>query len=189
MKALFCLIVTTTLATGCGSPTSPEPLSSSLVYTVPAGLGHAAASGNYTEANASFGGNVRTTCVPDPNIAGSTCPDLMVMVRPFTGTFCQLLMYAPTGQRLTGGTFTARRFPSADVAGFDMNCARGGTACNASVGRFTIHQLQSNSDGVITRFHIIFEQTCSNLDGTTYGAGTMNGELRIVNGTKGFFDR
>jgi hypothetical protein len=41
---------------------------------------------------------------------------------------------------------------------------------------------------VITRFHIIFEQTCSNLDGTTYGAGTMTGELWIVNDTKGFFD-
>jgi hypothetical protein len=189
MRTLFCVIAATTLAVACASPTSPDPVASSLVWSVPAGAGHAAGSGHYTEANASFGGDVRTTCVPDPNIAGSTCPDLRVVVRPFSGgSFCQLWMYAPIGRQLTGGTFTSRRFPSADEAGFSMNCARGGTACGASVGRFTIHKLQSNAAGVITTFHILFEQTCSNNDGTTYGAGTMTGELWIVNGTTGVFD-
>ena len=41
---------------------------------------------------------------------------------------------------------------------------------------------------MITKLHITYDQTCSNNDGTLYGAGTATGELWIVNGTKGFFD-
>jgi hypothetical protein len=96
---------------------------------------------------------------------------------------------APTGQLLTPRIYErAQRGPSADIAGFSLNCARGGTTCNWSVGRFTLHELESNPSGVVTRLHITFEQTCSNLDGSIYGAGTATGELWIVNGTRGFFD-
>ena len=183
------VLIIAVLIAGCDEPTSPSPATSSLVYSVPAGAGHVAGSGNFTEVNASFGGDVRTTCVPDPNIAGSTCPDLMVLVRPFSDSLCQLFIYAPIGQQLTARSYLrAQRFPSAGVAGFNINCAKGGTACGWSVGQFTIHQLRSNANGVITKLHITYDQTCSNNDGTLYGAGTATGELWIVNGTKGFFD-
>jgi hypothetical protein len=167
------------------SPT-PAPSTSSLVYSVPAGTTHSASSGNYTTDNAVFGGTVRTTCVPDPTIAGSVCPELMVLVRPFNTTHCSLWIDPPAGERLTPRSYRAERFAKQGIAGFSMNCARGGTTCNMSVGRFTLHELASNAAGVVTRLHVTFEQTCSNNDGSLYGAGTMTGELWIVNGTRGF---
>jgi hypothetical protein len=159
-----------------------------LTYTVPAGSTHAAAGGNYTTANASFGGNVKTTCVPNPSL-GTACPALMVLVRPFTESFCSFTIDPPPGQALVAGTnYRAQRLASAGIAGFDMNCAKGGTTCNWSVGNFRLHELTSNSAGIVTRLHVTFEQTCSNLDGSLYGAGTATGELWIVDGTKGYFD-
>src|SRR5262245_51558943 len=101
------LILVTIGSVGCGgdsSPTSPSssggqgssaPSTSSLVYSVPAGATHTAASGNYTTANASFGGSVRTTCVVNPNIAGSSCPALQVLVQPFGDSFCLLTVDPP----------------------------------------------------------------------------------------------
>jgi hypothetical protein len=187
------LIGCTTIAiTGCGgqgstptSPSSQAPATSTLTYHVAAGTAHTEASGTYTTANASFRGSVRTTCVPNPNIAGSVCPDLMVLVQPVNETFCQLWAFAPLGETLTVRSYPrAQRGPGAGVAGLSFNCAKGGTTCNWSVGQFTLHELQSDPSGTVMRLHIAFEQTCSSIDTlSTAGFGKGTGELWIINGT------
>jgi hypothetical protein len=176
------------LGIACNGPTAPTPAGSSLTYRVDAATLHGASSGSYTTADASFSGSVRTTCVPNPNIAGSVCPDLMVMVDPFADTFCQLWVFAPVGEALTARAYpSAERGPRAGAAGLSFNCARGGTTCNWSVGNFTIHELRSDGSGVVTRLHMTFEQTCADISTlSTAGFGKGTGELWIVNGTKPF---
>jgi len=127
--------------------------------------------------------------VPNPNIAGSYCPSLQVLVRPFNDSTCQFFVDPPVGEPLMPRAYAvAQRLASAGVAGFSMNCSKGGTACNWSVGQFALYELQANVDGVVTRLHITFEQTCSNIDGSLYGSGKGTGELWIIDGNKGFFD-
>lgn len=170
------------------SPSAAAPSSSTLTYQVAAGTVHGATSGNYTTANASFRGSVRTNCVPNPNIAGSVCPDLLIHVQPVNEVFCQLWAFAPAGETLRIGSYPrAQRGPSAGVAGLSFNCAKGGTTCNWSVGQFTVHQLQSDPSGTVTRLHLTFEQTCASIDTlSTAGFGKGTGELWIVNGTTPF---
>ena len=181
--------ITMLSAAACGSsptaPTPPTPATSSLRYEVPAASAHAAAAGDYTTANAAFRGSVRTTCVPNPNIAGSVCPDLMVVVQPVGDTFCQLWVFAPVGE-----TLAIRSYPMVQqgnrpgIAGMSFNCARGGTTCHWSVGNFTIHELQAAANGTVTRLYMTFEQTCAQPDTlSTAGFGKLVGELWIVNGT------
>jgi hypothetical protein len=161
------------------APTSPtEQPMSRLTYQVPAATTHGAASGDYTTANATFGANVRTSCVPNPNLAGSVCPDLMVHVQPVNETFCQLWASAPPGETLAVRAYSqAQRGPSAGVAGLDFNCGRGGTTCNWSVGRFTIYELRSDMAGTVTRLHMTFEQTCADYATLRPTGGTLTGEL------------
>lgn len=185
------IAVTAIGAAACGSsptptaPTPPPPMTSSLRYEVPAASAHGAASGNYTTANASFRGSVRTTCVPNPNIAGSVCPDLMVVVQPISETFCQLWVFAPVGETLAIRSYPmAQRGPSAGIAGLSFNCAKGGTTCNWSVGNFNVHELQADANGTVARLHLTFEQTCAQIDTlNTAGFGKLVGEIWIVNGT------
>jgi len=176
-------------ATACGdsatptSPTPPAPLTSSLKYEVPAASAHSAAAGDYTTENATFRGSVRTTCVPNPFIAGSVCPDLMVVVQPVSDRFCQLWVFAPVGETLAVRSYPSQGGPSAGTAGLSFNCARGGTTCNWSVGNFTVHELQANATGTVTRLHLTFEQTCAQIDTlSTAGFGKLVGELWIING-------
>ena len=186
------LLVAVMTAGGCGKsptqPSTPAPASSRLTFQVAAGAVHGADSGTYTTANATFGGVVRTTCVPNPNIAGSVCPDLMVGVRGTDGRQCVLWAFAPMGRSFGVGSYPRAAFsPAADTAGFFINCARGGTTCGDNSSAFTVHELRSNASGIVTRLHLTFEQTC--LGGTPpstapFGKGT--GELWIIDGTNGF---
>jgi hypothetical protein len=108
-----------------------------------------------------------------------------VVVKPLSETFCQFFIDPPTGEALTPRVYSvAQRLASPGVAGFSMNCATGGTTCNWSVGQFTLYELQADVNGVVTRLHVSFEQTCSNTDGSLYGSGKAVGELWIINGTK-----
>jgi len=126
--------------------------------------------------------------VPNPNIAGSVCPDLMALVRGTDGRQCQMWIFAPNGTTLRVGSYPKAAFsPAADTAGFFFNCARAGTTCGDNASAFTIQELQSNASGVVTRLHLTFEQTC--LGGTPpaigfFGKGT--GELWIIDGTTPF---
>jgi hypothetical protein len=187
------------LFTNCGSqgpaapssPSSQAPTTSLLAYHVNAGAGNAETSAAYTAENATFGGEVRTTCVPNPNL-GTLCADLRLRVVPATGSrVCQLLIFAPVGQTLVPGSYLAESFARQGVAGFDLNCAIAGLTCGQSAGQFTLHELKSDpSSGIVTRLHITFEQTCSAGGLATLNtslAGKATGELWIVNGTRGFF--
>jgi hypothetical protein len=190
MKAFAFLLTAAALASSAcdKSPTAPSPPTSTLTFQLAEGTANSAFSLNYTTANATFGANVRTTCVPNPNIAGSVCPDLMVLVRGTDGRQCTMWALAPIGQALRVGIYPRAAFSrTADAAGFFFNCARAGTACGDNASTFTIRELQSNADGVVTRLHMTFEQTC--LGGFPpavgpFGKGT--GELWIIDGTTPF---
>jgi len=160
--------ITVLFAIGCGSsPAAPSatPATSSLTWHLAAGTVHSEASGDYTPASATFGGSVRTTCVPNPNIAGSVCPDLMVLVRPSSGRgLCQLLAFAPAGESLrpSSRTYQSQRGARPGFAGLDFNCS-GAPNCNWSVGQFTLHELIADDKGIVRRAHVTFEQTCVDL--------------------------
>jgi len=176
---------------GCGgSSMQPSPpATSTLTFQVAAAALNPADSGSYTTASATFGASVRTTCVPDPNVPNSVCPDLMVLVRGTDGrSSCQLWAFAPAGRSLNVGSYPkAAASYSADTAGFLFNCSRGGTACNGNVSSFTIHELQSNPNGVVTRLHMTFEQTCLGGFPPAVGPfGKCTGELWIIDGTAPF---
>lgn len=131
---------------------------------------------------------MRTTCVPNPNIAGSVCPDLMVRVVPSSDRgACQLWAFAPQGESLrVRRAYQAQRGNRTGFAGLDFNCS-GGPQCNWSVGQFTIQELASDATGIVTRLHITFEQTCADIFTlSTAGFGVATGELWIVNGTRPF---
>jgi hypothetical protein len=163
---LALLTATALLAIACGSksPVQPSPMgptTSSLAYQVAAGAGNPATSGAYTTANATFGASVRTTCVPNPNILGSVCPDLMVRVRGNDNRLCTMWAFAPVGRTLTVGSYPTAAFsPTNERAGFFLNCGSAGTTCGDSASSFTVDKLQSNASGVVTRLHLTFEQTC-----------------------------
>jgi hypothetical protein len=187
---LACIAFSAACGGSPSSPTSSPPsaprqvaTASRLVYQVPAASNHLAASGDYTVANATFSGQVRTTCVPNPQIAGSVCPDLMVMVDPFEETFCQLWAFARSGERISVGRYDPADRPHAPSGGLSFNCAKGGTACNSSTGWFAVHEIESEPDGKVSRLHMTFEQTCTrgSSDKTPAG-GKLTGELWIVNG-------
>ena len=129
--------------------------------------------------------------MPNPNIAGSICPDLTAVVRAKDGPAfsppprqCVIWAFAPIGGTLRVGSYPKAAFvPGADTAGFSINCALAATQCGGNnVSSFTLHELQSNPSGVVTRLHMTFEQTC--LDGALavgfFGKGS--GELWIVDG-------
>jgi hypothetical protein len=164
------------------------PATSTLSFQVAAATQNPAESGSYTTANATFGASVRTTCVPNPNVAGSVCPDLMVLVRGTDRRSCQLWAIAPVGRSFGVGSYPkAGASATTDSAFFAFNCSGAGTTCNGSVSSFAIQELQSNSSGVVTRLHMTFEQTC--LGGFPpavgpFGKGT--GELWIVDGAAPF---
>ena len=167
-------------------PPLTMPDTSSLKYNVPAAATHTASSGDYTTANATFAASVRTTCVPNPNIFGSVCPDLRVRVRPNGEPLCQLFAFAPLGETLSVRAYpTAQRSPGVGIAGLGLNCAKGGTSCGELVGQFTVRELEANADGTVTRLHMTLEQTCVGGSGTS-GFGKLLGELWIIGGTTPF---
>lgn len=183
------LLTTAGLTAACSKsltqPSPPAPATSTLTFQVAAGAANPPDSGSYTTANAKFGGNVRTTCVPNPNF-DTVCPDLMVLVRGTDGRQCSMWAFAPTGSTLRVGSYprAVSSVGTTDTAGFLFNCARAGTTCVEGASSFTIQELQSNPSGVVTRLHMTFEQTC--LGGFPaavgpFGKGT--GELWIVDGT------
>jgi hypothetical protein len=190
------LLATAALTAACSKPPTqpspPAPGTSTLTFQVAAAAGNPADSGSYTTANATFGASVRTTCVPNPNIANSVCPDLTAVVRAKDGPAfsppprqCVMWAFAPIGSTLRVGSYPKAEFyPAGDAAGFFINCARAGTECGPNVSSFTLHELQSNPSGVVTRLHITFEQTC--LGGFPPAVGFFgkgSGELWIVDGT------
>jgi hypothetical protein len=191
-KSRLCALVLVAAAAACDkSPTAPSssaPPTSTVAFDVAAGQGNPAFSLNYTTANASFGASVRTTCVPNPNIAGSVCPDLMVGIRGTDGRQCTMSVLAPVGQTLRVGSYPKAAFSrTADTAGFFFNCARAGSSCGDSASSFTLHELRSNPDGVVTRLHMTFEQTCLGGFPPAIGFfGTGTGELWIVDGASPF---
>lgn len=185
----LCALVLAAVAAACDrSPTAPSPPTSTVTFDLAAGQGNSAFSLSYTTANATFGASVRTTCVPNPNIAGSVCPDLMVLIRGTDGRQCTMWVQAPTGQTFRIGSYPKAAFsPTADTAGFFFNCARAGTTCGDSVSSVTIRELRSNPDGVVTRLHMTFEQTCLGGFPPTLGFfGKGTGELWIVDGASPF---
>jgi hypothetical protein len=127
--------------------------------------------------------------VPDPNIAGSFCPDLVAIVRGSDSRMCTLIASAPAGRAFAAGsTFSTSTPGTSGSAFFTFNCARAGTTCGDRNATFTVHELSSN-DGLVTRLHLTFEQTC--LGGFPpavgpFGKGT--GELWIVDGTRRALD-
>jgi hypothetical protein len=167
---------------------SPAPAVSTFTFDVAAGPRNPADGGSFTTANASFGADEFTTCVPNPSL-GTTCPDLAVSVRGTNGRTCVFIVFAPLGAKLGVGTYiSAGAGPTSSTAGFSLGCARAGTTCGGdSTGAFTISELQATSAGVITRLHMTFEQTC--LGGTPLAVGPFGkgtGELWIVDGTMPF---
>ena len=130
-KSRLCALLLVAAAAACDrSPTAPSPPTSTVAFDLAAGQGNSAFSLSYTTANATFGASVRTTCVPNPNIAGSVCPDLMVLIRGTDGRQCTMWVLAPSGQTLRVGSYPKAAFSrTADTAGFTFNCARAGTTC------------------------------------------------------------
>ena len=188
-KSRLCALVLVAAAAACDrSPTAPSPPTSTVAFDLAAGQGNSAFSLNYTTANATFGASVRTTCVPDPNIAGSVCPDLRVLIRGTDGRQCTMWVLAPSGQTLRIGSYPKAAFSrTADTAGFFFNCARAGTTCGDSASSVTIRELRSNPDGVVTRLHMTFEQTCLGGFPPALGFfGKGSGELWIVDGASPF---
>lgn len=185
---LWALVLVAAAAACDRSPTAPSPPTSTVAFDLAAGQGNSAFSLNYTTANATFGASVRTTCVPNPDIAGSVCPDLMVLIRGTDGRQCAMWVLAPSGQTLRIGSYPKAAFSrTADTAGFFFNCARAGTACGDSASSVTIHELRSNPDGVVTRLHMTFEQTCLGGFPPALGFfGKGSGELWIVDGASPF---
>lgn len=188
---LYALVLAAAAAACDKSPTAPSappPPTSTVAFDLAAGQGNPAFSLSYTTANATFGASVRTTCVVNPIIAGSVCPDLMVLIRGTDGRQCSMWVLAPIGQTLRTGSYANAAFsPTADTAGFFFNCARAGTTCGDSASSVTIHELRSNPDGVVTRLHLTFEQTC--LGGFPPALGFFGkgiGELWIVDGASPF---
>jgi hypothetical protein len=180
---------------GCGkSPTQPSqtaPPTSSLNFQVEAGQANAAFSRSYTTDTATFGAGINPSCVPNPSIAGSYCPDLLAFVRPMaTGPnaeLCQFHISAPRGQQLRPGTYRAARIPRDGEAEFSANCQRGGTTCGSSTAQFTLREMRTAASGVVTRLHVTWEQTClAGTPLTTGFFGKMTGELWIVDGTNPF---
>jgi hypothetical protein len=191
-KSRLCALGLVAAAAACDksptAPSAPAPPTSTVVFDLAAGQGNSAFSLSYTTANATFGASVRTTCVPNPNIAGSVCPDLMVLIRGTDGRQCTMWVLAPSGQTLRIGSYPKAAFsPTADTAGFFFNCARAGTTCGDSASSVTIHELRSNPDGVVTRLHMTFEQTCLGGFPPALGFfGKGSGELWIVDGASPF---
>lgn len=192
-RAVACGLVLA--AAGCGkSPTQPSqtaPATSSLNFQVEAGQANAAYSRSYTTETATFGAGVNPSCVPNPSIAGSYCPDLLGFVRPnATGPNaerCQFIISAPRGQQLRPGTYRAARVPRDGEAEFSVNCARGGTTCGESTARFILGEMATAASGVVTRLHVTWEQSCLNGTPPSTGFyGKMTGELWIVDGTTPF---
>ena len=188
-KSRLCALLLVAAAAACDrSPTAPSPPTSTVAFDLAAGQGNSAFSLSYTTANASFGASVRTTCVPNPNIAGSVCPDLMVLIRGTDGRQCTMWVLAPSGQTLRIGSYPKAAFSrTADTAGFFFNCARAGTTCGDSASSVNIRELRSNPDGVVTRLHMTFEQTCLGGFPPALGFfGKGSGELWIVDGASPF---
>jgi len=188
-KSRLCALLLVAAAAACDrSPTAPSPPTSTVAFDLAAGQGNSAFSLSYTTANASFGASVRTTCVPNPNIAGSVCPDLMVLIRGTDGRQCTMWVLAPSGQTLRVGSYPKAAFSrTADTAGFFFNGARAGTTCGDSASSVNIHELRSNPDGVVTRLHMTFEQTCLGGFPPALGFfGKGSGELWIVDGASPF---
>ena len=188
-KSRLCALLLVAAAAACDrSPTAPSPPTSTVAFDLAAGQGNSAFSLSYTTANASFGASVRTTCVPNPNIAGSVCPDLMVLIRGTDGRQCTMWVLAPSGQTLRVGSYPKAAFSrTADTAGFFFNCARAGTTCGDSASSVNIRELRSNPDGVVTRLHMTFEQTCLGGFPPALGFfGKGSGELWIVDGASPF---
>ena len=178
------------LGTACKSPSAPTtkapaPATSTLTFQVQAASLNPADSGAYTTANATFGATARTTCVPDPIIAGSFCPDLVAIVRGSDNRMCQLIASAPAGRPFAPGNTYTTVFPvTVGSTFFTFNCAHAGTTCGDKNAAFTVHEL-SSTDGLVTRLHLTFEQTC--LGGFPpavgpFGKGT--GELWIIDGAR-----
>jgi hypothetical protein len=177
-------IVVAIALTGCRSPSAPSaPPTSSLTFQVAAASFNPADSGSYTTANATFGATARTNCVPNPNIAGHFCPDLVAIVRGTDNRMCTLIAAAPPDRTFGPGTFT--KVGTASLTFFTFNCARAGTTCSDSNASFTVHELKS-SGGIVTTLHLTFEQTCLGGFPPALGPfGRATGELWIVNGTTG----
>lgn len=136
--------------------------------------------GRFATTNASFGARVFTACDPEP-VDNGRCPSLMVWAVPNTGSWCQLILYAPEGEPLIERTYPrAERFPAPGVAGLAFSCGR--AACDALEGEFTVHRLVTGVDDVVTTLHATFEQTCRE-DGQPLGR--LTGEVWIVDGTRG----
>ena len=81
-------------------------------------------------------------------------------VRGTDGRECSMWAFAPISSTLRVGSCPKAAFsPAADTAGIFFNCARAGTTCGDNASSFTIHELESNPSGVVTRLRMR-EQTC-----------------------------
>ena len=197
LAATACGIVAAACDGGPSSPSSPLPSSpsgpparSTLSFDKPADAVSMAQSVRWTEAEATFGASIRTTCVIEPTIPTSFCPDLMVRIVVYppaspTGSdlVCELLMRAAHDEGLHVGRRYEHATSSPSLASPLLLFACPST-CDVE-GSFTIFELVANSAGMVERLHTTFERRCN--DGGVPGA-TLTGELWIVNGTRGFID-
>ena len=66
------------------------PAASSFTLRLEAARANPALNLDHSAATASFGANVRGSCMPNPDIAGSVCPDLVVRIRGNDGRVCSI---------------------------------------------------------------------------------------------------
>ncbi len=192
MRRYFIALLIATAGCGGGSsatqPSSSQPAApstSTLTFQVAASALNAADGGSFTGLESTFTARGKGTCVPNPNLAGSFCPDMFATVQG-NGRFCQMYLVAGGGRALAPGSYPVAPWGAGatrDSAGITFNCARAGTTCGDSTGSYVIFEIQQDASAVVTRLHMTFEQTCTNNGTPIAGKGT--GELWIINGTRG----
>ncbi len=68
---------------------------------------------------------------------------------------------APAGQRLAAGSYpNAQRYPFQDPDRPGLSVSGNGRGCNELSGSFTIHDIETRSDGTVLRLHATLEQHC-----------------------------
>ncbi len=99
-----------------------------------------------------------------------------VHVNGYQGDWWDLDFGAPSGQRLTPGTYQATRYPF-NGAGPGLSLDGDGRGCNTLTGTFTVLKAVFGSNGYVQAFDATFEQHCEG------GTAAARGQVHISNPT------